>query len=141
MLSGQVISTCYLLILGVGAAPADGAEADRWSLEEEEQEYGDPNMEHEFDMELKEARFPFQKFPASYLKKALAEGVDWTLDKRGVVTSPKNQGHHGYCGTFSRVAQQRASMSCIRDNRLVTLASSSRSSATDHTTMERMVGS
>jgi len=108
MLSGQVISTCYLLILGVGAAPADGAEADRWSLEEEEQEqeqeYGEPNMEHEFDMELKEASFPFQKFPASYLKKALAEGVDWTLDKRGVVTSPKNQGHHGYCGTFSRVA-------------------------------------
>jgi len=61
------------------------------------------NVTHEFEMEIKDT-IPFQQFPASYVKKALDEGVDWSLDKRGVVTSNKNQGNRGYCGTFSKVA-------------------------------------
>lgn len=30
--------------------------------------------------------------------------MDWTLDPRGIVTSVKDQGPHGYCGTFGRLA-------------------------------------
>lgn len=48
--------------------------------------------------------FPTQMFSASYVEKALSEGVDWTLDPRGVVTSVKRQGSHPWCGTYARVA-------------------------------------
>jgi len=61
------------------------------------------NMTHEFEMEIKDT-LPFQNFSASYVKMALDEGVDWSLDKRGVVTSNKNQKNRAYCGTFSKVA-------------------------------------
>lgn len=60
-------------------------------------------MKQEFERDLETVKYPFQEFPASYLEKALAEGVDWTLDPRGVVTAVKNQGPHGYCGTFGRL--------------------------------------
>jgi len=56
------------------------------------------------DFELDDAHYPFQKFPSSYVDTALSEGVDWTLDARGVVTPAKDQAQHGYCGTFARVA-------------------------------------
>jgi len=46
--------------------------------------------------------FPFQKFSAAYVKKALATEVDWR--QKGAVTPAKDQGAHGYCGTFGRVA-------------------------------------
>ena len=36
------------------------------------------------------------------MKKALATSIDWR--KRGLVTPAKDQGAHGYCGTFGRVA-------------------------------------
>ena len=35
------------------------------------------------------------------MKKALATPTDWV--KMGAVTPVKNQGPHGYCGTFGRV--------------------------------------
>lgn len=61
----------------------------------------------EFDIDNNDGSnggFPFQPFPASYVQKALSEGVDWTTDPRGIVTSVKDQGPHGYCGTFGRLA-------------------------------------
>eukprot|EP01062_Namystynia_karyoxenos_P016517 TRINITY_DN1602_c1_g2_i1.p1 TRINITY_DN1602_c1_g2~~TRINITY_DN1602_c1_g2_i1.p1 ORF type:complete len:333 (+),score=90.26 TRINITY_DN1602_c1_g2_i1:73-1071(+) len=48
--------------------------------------------------------YPFTDLPASYVQKALASGgIDWR-EKSNCVTTPKNQGSHGYCGTFMRVA-------------------------------------
>merc|ERR1719335_2072407 len=57
----------------------------------------------EFELENAGDTYPFQPFPSSYVKKALADGADWTHDPRGIVTAVKNQGPHGYCGTFGRV--------------------------------------
>jgi hypothetical protein len=44
---------------------------------------------------------PFQNFSAAYVARALAEPTDWRT--RGAVTAVKNQGPHGFCGTFGRV--------------------------------------
>lgn len=44
---------------------------------------------------------PFVNFSASYVAKALAEPTDWRA--KGAVTPVKNQGIHGFCGTFGRV--------------------------------------
>ena len=44
---------------------------------------------------------PFVNFSAAYVARALAEPTDWTT--RGAVTPVKNQGPHGFCGTFGRV--------------------------------------
>jgi len=44
---------------------------------------------------------PFRPFSASYVAKALATPTNWTA--MGAVAEVKNQGPHGYCGTFGRV--------------------------------------
>ena len=44
--------------------------------------------------------FPFKPFSPAYVKKALAEGVDWRT--RNAVTPVKSQGRHGVCGTFGQ---------------------------------------
>lgn len=46
--------------------------------------------------------YPFKPFSDDYVRQALSEPVDWR--KRGLVTPAKDQGAHGYCGTFGRVA-------------------------------------
>jgi hypothetical protein len=46
-------------------------------------------------------QIPFTNFSASYVAMALASPIDWST--KGVVTPVKNQGPHGYCGTFGRV--------------------------------------
>ena len=48
------------------------------------------------------ANFPFKPFSAAYVKKALAEGVDWRTKSGGAVTPVKSQGSHGVCGTFGQ---------------------------------------
>lgn len=50
----------------------------------------------------RENDYPFKPFPADFVKKALSETVDWR--KKHAVSSVKDQGPHGYCGTFGRVA-------------------------------------
>eukprot|EP01062_Namystynia_karyoxenos_P016514 TRINITY_DN1602_c1_g1_i3.p1 TRINITY_DN1602_c1_g1~~TRINITY_DN1602_c1_g1_i3.p1 ORF type:complete len:359 (+),score=138.07 TRINITY_DN1602_c1_g1_i3:83-1078(+) len=48
--------------------------------------------------------YPYTDLPDAYVQKALASGgIDWR-QKDNCVTTPKNQGSHGYCGTFMRVA-------------------------------------
>lgn len=46
--------------------------------------------------------FPFKKFSAKFVAKAKSSPTNWTA--RGAVTPVKDQGEHGYCGTFGRVA-------------------------------------
>jgi len=45
---------------------------------------------------------PFKPFSPAFVKKALATPTNWTA--RGAVSPVKDQGGHGYCGTFGRVA-------------------------------------
>jgi hypothetical protein len=45
--------------------------------------------------------YPFKLFNQSYVNHALATPVDWVA--KGAVTPAKDQGPHGYCGTFGRV--------------------------------------
>ena len=49
--------------------------------------------------------FPFKPFSSAYVKKALAEGVDWRT--KNAVTPVKSQGSHGVCGTFGQVSDRR----------------------------------
>ena len=45
--------------------------------------------------------FPFRNFSRGFVGNALARGIDWRA--LGAVTPAKDQGAHGYCGTFGRV--------------------------------------
>jgi C1A family cysteine protease len=46
--------------------------------------------------------YPFKKFSDAHVRAALAANVDWR--DQGVVTPATDQGPHGTCGTFARVA-------------------------------------
>ena len=59
-------------------------------------------LEAEFAAQLGgDSKYPFKNFSASYVATALNTGIDWRV--RGLVTPAKDQGAHGYCGTFGRV--------------------------------------
>ena len=45
---------------------------------------------------------PHRPFSAAYVKQALGDATDWR--QKGAVTPAKDQGSHGYCGTFGRTA-------------------------------------
>lgn len=61
------------------------------------------DLEKEFRLQLSSAgNYPFKNFSSDYVEKALATGIDWS--EHGAVTPAKDQGGHGYCGTFGRVA-------------------------------------
>eukprot|EP00040_Diaphanoeca_grandis_P020058 m.106443 g.106443 ORF g.106443 m.106443 type:complete len:325 (+) comp27722_c0_seq1:27-1001(+) len=60
-------------------------------------------LEAEFKQQMGAGHnYPFKPFSAEYVKTSLAEQVDWRT--KGLVTPAKDQGAHGYCGTFGRVA-------------------------------------
>lgn len=60
-------------------------------------------LEAEFTLQLSgSSNYPFKPFSAEYVAKALKTETDWRT--RGLVTPAKDQGAHGYCGTFGRVA-------------------------------------
>ena len=48
-------------------------------------------------------QIPFTNFSAAYVRAALASPTDWRT--RGAVTPAKNQGPHGFCGTFGRCGE------------------------------------
>jgi hypothetical protein len=55
----------------------------------------------EAELQLHSSRaVPFKPFSAEFVKHALAKGADWR--EKGAVTPAKDQGAHGYCGTFGR---------------------------------------
>jgi len=56
----------------------------------------------EKEMALGGPKYPFKIFSTEYVRKALEHQIDWR--KKGAVTPAKDQGAHGYCGTFGRVA-------------------------------------
>eukprot|EP00812_Abedinium_dasypus_P006053 NODE_1762_length_1067_cov_363.633399.p1 GENE.NODE_1762_length_1067_cov_363.633399~~NODE_1762_length_1067_cov_363.633399.p1 ORF type:complete len:342 (-),score=58.31 NODE_1762_length_1067_cov_363.633399:24-983(-) len=58
-----------------------------------------PDIAAEFE-QMSANGVPFQKFSDEYVAHALATGVDWRT--KGAVTPAKDQGAHGYCGTFGR---------------------------------------
>lgn len=68
-----------------------------------QQQYGGrPGVEQELLLQLQQQSLPFKNFSAAAVERALRQPVDWRL--RGAVTPAKDQGSHGYCGTFGRVA-------------------------------------
>ena len=56
-------------------------------------------MEREFAVMVASAAVP-ERFSDEFVSHALATGVDWRT--KGAVTAAKDQGAHGYCGTFGR---------------------------------------
>jgi len=62
---------------------------------------------------------PFKPFSAAYLAKALATPTNWTA--LGAVTAVKNQGPHGYCGTFGRVGSAEGQFA-MKTSRLVSFS-------------------
>jgi hypothetical protein len=59
-------------------------------------------LEAEFARQAGGDSYPFKPFSSKFVERALATGVDWVA--KGAVTPAKDQGAHGYCGTFGRVA-------------------------------------
>jgi len=62
---------------------------------------------------------PFKNFSAAYVKHALATPINWTA--LGAVTPVKDQGVHGYCGTFGRVGSCEGQLA-LKKGMLVSLA-------------------
>jgi hypothetical protein len=62
---------------------------------------------------------PFQNYSAAYVKHALATPINWT--SLGAVTPVKDQGVHGYCGTFGRVGSCEGQLA-LKKGVLVSLA-------------------
>jgi C1A family cysteine protease len=56
-------------------------------------------LEAEMELHSKDAVVS-SPFSAAFVERALKEGVDWR--DKGAVTPAKDQGAHGYCGTFGR---------------------------------------
>ena len=56
-------------------------------------------LQAEFALHSRNA-VPFEPFSDEFVQYALAKGVDWR--EKGAVTPAKDQGAHGYCGTFGR---------------------------------------
>jgi len=48
-------------------------------------------------------QYPFVNFPQSFITRVNKTGIDWR--NLGAVTPAKDQGPHGFCGTFARVGQ------------------------------------
>jgi cathepsin L len=58
------------------------------------------HVQKEFESILRDS-YPFKPFSDAYVKTAKATPTNWTA--LGLVTPVKDQGPHGYCGTFGRV--------------------------------------
>lgn len=75
-------------------------------------------LEREFALQSAPV-IPFKNFSAAYVKKALSQPINWTA--LGAVTPVKDQGAHGYCGTFGRVGACEGQLA-IKKGLLVSLA-------------------
>lgn len=59
-------------------------------------------LEAEFQRQLGQlGDYPFKEFSSSFVQAAKSSSVDWV--QKGAVNPAKDQGQHGYCGTFGRV--------------------------------------
>jgi len=95
---------------------SEGEESHRFGVwRRAHQKYGEAVEQHLYADRLEEELqtpdllggsipYPYKDLPDSYVQKALKSSVDWRKDSSKCVTTPKNQGSHGYCGTFMRVA-------------------------------------
>jgi len=57
---------------------------------------------------------PWVAFPDEYVREAMQHGIDWRNHQ--LVTPAKDQGYHGYCGTFMRVAVAEGQWARVKMN-------------------------
>jgi hypothetical protein len=94
MACGLLVALSALVLATVSAAPTARV-SSRWSM------FKRIDREAYVRGWSDAPQIPFRNFSAQYVAHAMARPTDW---RPQAVTPVKNQGPHGYCGTFGRVA-------------------------------------